>query len=840
MIPAAWRASLGYLQRHPWQLVLALLGVAVGVAVIVAVDLTNSSARKAFLLSMDRIAGAATHQVIGGPEGVPESLYTALRVAHGIRAIAPVVEGEIEADGLDIRLLGVDPFAERAMRAFSSNATPGAGADAGELVRGLLTEPGGALLSSGTAAALGIVQGDTFPVVADGQPQRASLVGTFAGDEGGGLDDLVVVDIATAQDWLNRSGWLSRIDVRIEPGEPGMLEELEAALPASTRLLDAAARSQGMLEMSRGFMTNLTAMSLLALLVGIFLILNSVGFSVLQRRDLIGNIRALGVTRGEVMRMILSEAAVIGLVAAITGVLLGIVLGEQLLRLVSRSINDLYFRVSVTDVDVDVLTVVKGLAAGLGAALLAALVPAREAASYQPRLAMSRSVLEQKAQRALPLVTAVGAATILLAVLLLALSGRNLVAGLVAVFMLILGFSLCAPLFVRYAAELLAPAAGRLAGTPARMAVAGIAASLSRTGVAVVALAVAVSATIGVTVMVDSFRASVADWLTTSLQADLYADTRRGEIDDALVRRLEATDGVADISTNRQVWLESESGRTRLIAIRTAPGSYGGTELLDARPETVWPAWEAGEAVFVSEPYAYHNGVARGDVVTLPTDRGPVELPIAATFRSYDVNASAVMLSRDAYDRYFDDDGIDSLGFYLTPDADAARTAEALAAAGGDTVALRVISNAEIRELSLEVFDQTFVITDVLYWLAMGVAFIGILSAMLALQLERAREFATLRALGMTPGQVAAMVTGQTGMLGLLSGIAAIPLGLVMAWVLIVVINRRAFGWQIDMSVSPTIVAASVAFAVAAALLAGIYPAIRAARRDPAIAMREE
>ena len=121
-----------------------------------------------------------------------------------------------------------------------------------------------------------------------------------------------------------------------------------------------------------------------------------------------------------------------------------------------------------------------------------------------------------------------------------------------------------------------------------------------------------------------------------------------------------------------------------------------------------------------------------------------------------------------------------------------------------------------------------------------GVAFIGILGAMLALQLERAREFAVLRALGMTPAQLGGMVTLQTGVIGLLSGLAAVPLGLVMAWVLIDVINRRAFGWQMDMSISLSVLALAVVFAVAAALLAGLYPAYRAASSLPALAMREE
>ncbi len=540
------------------------------------------------------------------------------------------------------------------------------------------------------------------------------------------------------------------------------------------------------------------------------------------------------------MGMLLAEAVLIGAIAAFVGVMLGIVLGEQLLSLVSRSINDLYFRVTVTDVSVETLTVLKGLAAGIGASLIASAVPAIEATSYDPRLAMSRSVLERRARSALPLLAFAGVATMLGSAFLLAGSGRSLVAGLAAVFMLILGFSLCVPVFVRAAAQLSAGLAGRFVGAMARMSISGIAAGLSRTAVAIVALAVAVSATIGVSLMVDSFRSSVGEWLEQTLQADIYTGVERGAMDPRLISEIAALDGVDEYSSSRRIWLEDERGRTQLVVIRMASGSYAGTELLDADPAVVWPDWESNDVVIVSEPYAFHSGVSAGDTIALPTDAGRQPFRIAATFQSYDVNASAVMISRATYDRHYTDPDVDSIGLYLADGVDVDETIAAIGRLASDRQALLAESNVSIRDLSLEIFDQTFVITDILYWIAMGVAFIGILSAMLALQLERAREFATLRALGMTPGQVGGLISAQTGIIGLFAGIAAVPLGAGMAWVLIKVINRRAFGWQIDMIVSADVLVTAIGFAVVSALLAGVYPAMRAARLKPAIAMREE
>jgi putative ABC transport system permease protein len=369
---------------------------------------------------------------------------------------------------------------------------------------------------------------------------------------------------------------------------------------------------------------------------------------------------------------------------------------------------------------------------------------------------------------------------------------------------------------------------------------AGIAAGLSRTGVAIVALAVAVSATIGVSVMVDSFRGSVSSWLAQSLQADVYTGALRGSMDPQLIESIRELDGVQQISTRKRVWLEDAAGRTQLRIFEMPAESHVGVEIVDAEPNTAWPAWEASDAVFVSEPYAYQNGVGAGDTIVLPTDYGPREFAVAATFQSYDVNASGIMMSRKTYDRHYLDDSIDSLGLYLANGVAAETIVAQLENLSAGRQRLYVTSNANLQKESMRIFDRTFVITDVLYWLTLGVAFIGILSAMLALQLERSREFATLRALGMTPTQVGGMITAQTGMIGLLSGVAALPLGVVMAYVLIKVINRRAFGWQIDMNIAPQILAVSVVFAVAAALLAGLYPAYRAGQSQPAIAMREE
>ncbi|MCH9006116.1 MAG: ABC transporter permease [Proteobacteria bacterium] len=837
-MPALYRASFGYLLRHPWQLGLALLGICVGVAVMVAVDLANESSRQAFRLSMDTINGEATHQIVQGPAGVDEILYVRLRVKEGIRSIAPVVEGYVDIGNITMKVLGVDPFAEREFRSYSMSDSV---VSVNDTYRRVLTVSGAVLMSDQTARSLNLSPGDRFDVSAGGRAYRAELVAIVSGSDGHGLDNLIIADISTAQIWLAMLGRLTRIDVKIpQHDETVITDKIRNALPIDGQLLNAAGRTRFVTEMSAAFMTNLTAMSLLALLVGVFLIYNSVSFAVLQRRRLIGVLRALGLTRRQTFTLILTEGLVLGTIGAALGVLTGTWLGQQLLVLVSRSINDLYFVVNVTDVSLSPLSAAKGLIAGLSATVISAIVPAMEAASYQPRLALSRSVLEHKTSKLMPAIAIGGIGMVVLAVILIQVSGTSLVAGLTALFLMILGLALCIPITVRACVTLIAPIANKFGGTTARLAISSVGASLSRTSVAIVALAVAVSATVGVSIMVDSFRGSVSDWLGNTLRSDIYISVARGTLDTDLVDELVRVPGVAHHSSSRRVWLESETGRTRIIALKMAPGSYAGVDLLDAEPQDVWNSFDEEGAVIVSEPYAYRHDVRRGDTLTLNTMHGDKVFQIAATYRSYDANAGSVLMSRHTYETHWNDPTIGAIGLYLSPDAKPDEVIEQLRKVSEGRQSLLINSNREIRDMSLQIFDRTFIITDVLYWLAVSVAIIGILGAMMALELERGRELAVLRAIGMTPGQLGTMVTVQTGFMGLLSGLAAIPLGLLMAWVLIDVINRRSFGWQMDMEVSPDVLITALALSVIAAVIAGIFPAYRAASSQPALAMREE
>jgi len=598
--------------------------------------------------------------------------------------------------------------------------------------------------------------------------------------------------------------------------------------------------------LTSAFTLNLTALSLLALVVGVFLIYNTMTFSVVQRRPLIGMLRALGVTRREIFTLVIVEASMIGIAGTAAGLALGLVLAHGLLRFVTRTINDLYFVLSLREISITGSSLARSVLLGIGATLVAALAPAVEAGGARPREVQSRAVLEARAQRAAPRAAAAGIAFLFAGVVLLLMPRTGAGWGFVGLFALLMGAALATPAAAVLLLRALGGPAARAFGLLGRMASRGIVAALSRTGVAIAALMIAISATIGVGIMIASFREAVVEWLEDSLQADIYVSPPSligsrpdATFDEALVRRLADTSGVAGASTSRGAMVPGPNGPVRVVALGLEAGRPPGFKFLGGRSDEVWPAFEAG-AVIVSEPYAYRNSVAVGSSVHLRTDRGELDFRVVGVFYDYGSSAGAIVMSRRTYDRFWDDRGISALALYVAPSEDVERVMAAVRerATGGQDVIVR--SNRALRDASLEIFDRTFSITTVLRLLIVAVAFVGVLSALMALELERGREHGVLRALGLTPGQVWGVVTAQTGLIGLVAGLLAVPVGIMLAAVLVFVINRRSFGWTMPLDVAPLVLLQGVLLAVTAALLAGIYPARRMAAASPVEALREE
>ncbi|HLY24746.1 MAG TPA: FtsX-like permease family protein, partial [Aggregatilineales bacterium] len=632
-----WRIVVRSIRRRPLQSVLFVAGVALGVALIVAIDLANGSAARAFTLFTESIAGRATHQILGGPSGVPDSVYTQLRTDLGIREAAPVVTAYtqvIELNNQPLRVFGIDPFAEAPFRGYLDLGT-NANADASAMAA-FMTQPNTGFISDQLAAQNHLKVGDALTLRYGPASYKVTILGLLHGKDEvttEGLQDLFITDISTAQELLGMQGHLTNIDLIVPNGKPGeaLLSRISAILPQGITVQASGARSTAISGMTDAFDLSLNALSLLALVVGMFLIYNTVTFSVVQRRAVLGTLRALGVTRAQIFTLILWEAILLSIVGAALGLMAGVIMGRAAVAVVTQTVSSLYFTVAVRSVAVPLMSLVKGAVIGVGAAILAALVPAYEATTTPPSGTLRRSDIERKVRRAIPAVTIFGVGVIALSMLSLSLD--NLPVSFAGLFGVVIGFSLLTPLVALFLMTILRPATGAILGVLGLMAPRSIIRSLSRTSVAVAALMVAVSVIVGVSAMVGSFRNDVADWLDNTIRADilisppsLTANRQTVPVDPSVADIVRNTPGVDRVSTSRDadvmrtgdalpVYLSvvdediSEGHRP----FRWAIGDY----------DTVWQALGNG-AVVVSETFAHHRNIpiGPGQSLTLITDHG--------------------------------------------------------------------------------------------------------------------------------------------------------------------------------------------------------------------------
>ena len=845
-----WRAAWRRMRRRPFQYILFVLGVAIGVAMMVSIDLASGSASRAFELSTTAITGQTTHRLVADSTGLDEAVYTGLRTELGFSPAAPVVEGYVQSPELGeqpLRLIGMDLFAEPPFRSYFGNG----GDDIGDLVA-FLAEPNTLLLTEGLAEATGVALGDTITLDDAGQRVPFRIVGLLQpGDEVNqrALSSVLFTDIANAQPLLGLNGRLSYIDLIVN--NDADLARIEAFLPEGVRLETASARSNTVQQMTAAFELNLTALSLLALVVGMFLIYNTVSFSVVQRRPLFGILRCLGVTGGQLFGLIVGEAAVLGLIGSLLGVGLGVVLGQGMVRLVTQTINDLYFVVNVQNVAIPPAALVRGLLIGVAAALLAAAVPAREAMKTAPQSTLRRSTIESNAQRLLPWLVVAWLALSAIGTLLLWLRTNSLVIAFAGLFAVLFGFALLTPPITAVFMRWLTPVGSKLLGVLGRMAPRDIVRSLSRTSVAIAALMVAVSVIVGVSIMIGSFRQTVTLWLSDTLQADVYlapprltASETSGTLPGDVVATAVNFPGVVEAITTRQIEVAlPELNRRVNLHADSGDVSQGQRQYLwqGADLHTIWDRFLAGEGVMITEPlYRNENMSLPPEPITIDTPAGPRTLPVLAVYYDYASQQGSVHIGRPLYDELWQDDSFSTMALFLEPRQPIEPVVAALQEAFNGRSDVQISSNQSLRENALVIFDRTFAITAALRLLAVVVAFIGVLSALMSLQLERAREFGVLRATGMTVRQLWQLTLLETGLMGSTAGLLALPTGFVLAYILIYVINLRSFGWTLQMQLEPRQFINAFLVALGAALLAGLYPALRVGKMVVATAVRSE
>jgi putative ABC transport system permease protein len=658
------------------------------------------------------------------------------------------------------------------------------------------------------------------------------------------------VDIATAQELFGKIGRLDRIDLVVDPTQVATVQAAVArVVPRGARVIEPKVRTSEIRRMLRSFQLNLAALSYIALLVGMYLIYNTVAISVVQRRSEVGTLRALGASRGAMFATFLGEGALFGVVGSAFGLVLGAVLAQLSVGAVSRTVDTLYVATHADRVVFDPLVLLKAFVIGILAAIVAAILPAREAAATPPALTMRALGFERRTPQLARNAALGGLALFVLAFLCtLAPAFDDIpVFGYAAGLLVIFGGSLFAPVAVALAAR-----AGRaIFGTRSaagELAAANLASSPVRNSVAVASLMIAIAMMVSVAILIGSFRTTVVAWADETLRADLFVKpmglgdaSTDATFSPSVARTVAAIPGVAAVDTFRALELPFRGRLTNLgvtdlasLATHNRLRFIGGGD-----PATLARTLPGTTKVLASEPFAtkFHLGV--GDRFVFGTPSGPTTFTIAAIYNDYSSDAGVVLLDRSSYRRIFGDDAINSLAVYAAPGADLAALRTAIVRRTAP-LAIDVQTTRELRALVIQIFNRTFAITYALYVISIAIAVLGVVSTLFALVLERRREIALLRYLGLRSRDVRRMVYVEAGAIGLLGGVTGVIVGVVLALLLIFVINRQAFGWLIELHMPYDFLVEAVVLVVVAALVAGIYPAGVAARIRTAEALRSE
>ncbi len=821
------------LRHHAWRHAIAWLAVVLGVALSFSVHLINESALGEFSSAVRQVNGQPDFELRAQREGFDEALFTRVALHPLVAAASPVIEIDTYALGADgqrlaLRVVGLDALVAASL---SPALLPRPDDSADRLV---FVDPGAVFLNPAARARLGAASELTL------QAPTGNVRLKIAGSVASVGPPLAVLDIAGAQSAFGWLGRLSRIDVRLVPGADRATVLRELALPAGVRAASPDEAAQRISNLSRAYRVNLSVLALVALFTGAFLVFSILSLSVAKRLPQLALLSVLGLTARERLALVLAESALIGIAGSVAGIALGTGLAALALRLLAGDMGGGYFPGVTPTLHFSAIAAAVYGTLGVVAALAGGWLPARAAQRIAPAQALKGlgDAGNRQAHSAAwgPALLAAGA----LLALAPPIAGMPL-AAYGAVALLLLGGIVCVPAGVGLLLRLVVPPQNPLAllaverarhqRSTATIAVAGVVASL--------ALSVAL------TVMVASFRESVANWLDTVLPADLYARSAAGSaagdvvfLAPELVAAIGALPGVARVEGSRtsQVQLDPARPAVGLIARPMADPAKS----LPLMGELL-PAVDGVTSAYVSEPMANVYGLSVGQRLKLPLPNGRIEeVFVRGIWRDYARQHGAVMLDRADFLRLTGDARVNDLALWLAPGADASGLRTRIRGLSGEAAMLEFASPGELRTLSLRIFDRSFAVT---YWLqavAIGIGLFGIAASFSAQVLARRREFGLLAHLGLTRRQILTVVACEGAVWTAAGVLVGLSLGVAVSVVLVEVVNPQSFHWTMDLLLPW----GRLALLAAAVLLAGTLTAWLAGRAaagpDAALAVKQD
>ena len=841
-----------YLVTERIRALVTLLGVALGVAVVLGIRLTNESSMRGFDTAMGAVSGRTALEITGKAGFLPESKIADLHWLRDHGVATPIVEADAtlelgENQTEMIRVLGIDALRDPALRDYQMSADMAAMVAPTELLTAL-GAPESIIITEKMASRHGLKVGSEVKLTIGDRAQNFVVRGLIANEGPGRVVDgaIAIMDIAAAQLAMSLSGRVDRLDLRLHEGLG--TDEAEATirdrLPEELTVTRPARRSRQVEKMLAAFHFNLSMLSSIALVVGLFLIYNTISVSVITRRREIGMLRTLGVTQRGVLGLFLGEALVLAVPGAMLGTLLAGWLAKAAVGITSTTVSTLYVARAAVVPPLDLGHLLLALGVAVPLALIAAAIPAREAAAVQPVEAMGGAERTGQAFRIRPwqilvplFLLTIGA----LAATRPAVDGLPLW-GYVAAGCAVFGIAFATPAVLWLTATQGKRLLSKLFGIQGRLAAAEIASSTHRISISVATLAVSLALTLAIAIMVGSFRQTVMTWVNESLGADLYIRPSATKGSAALaplsistIETVRTLPEVATVDILRSLDLSYEDS-----LIKVNGGSFdsvirNGT--VSFKSPTDWrrmlgEAKSKGEVV-ISESMELRRGLKVGDTVELATQNGLKRFRIAGVNYDYSNDRGTVTMDEGALQTHFGDLPPLGLAVYLKDGSDADKVRDHLLAKLGPQSRLFVFTSDALRGEVLRIFDSTFAITWALEIIAVLVAIAGIASTMLTLALERRREIALLRIAGAEARQVRGMILIESGLLGVVCQGLGLIVGFLLSLVLIHVINPQSFGWSIQFHMPWGFLIASSFITILATSLAGLYPSWRATRQPP-------
>ncbi|MCZ7569361.1 MAG: ABC transporter permease [Ardenticatenaceae bacterium] len=860
--------ALRNLRARLTRTLLTLLGIVMGVAVILAIDITNATTFASIRNLFDETAGRAN--IVIEPKtsgrGLDPALATDVRRVSGVILVAPSVRvrsylpsqlgkviGNLSLGGGDgvarggTTVLGVDPDLDPQVRIYQVKTGR------------LLAEGDGrkAVVGAALAEKYDITLGKDVELLAPDGFVSFEVVGVIESEGVGRVNDgrVVIAPLDEVQDVFARGRDVDELGIVAAPeivNDPDRLDVLKAAISErvgrDVEVQYPAARGKLISQMLASYQVGLGFFSAVAIFVGAFLIYNTFSMTVLERTREIGVLRALGTTRWQIIGLILVEAVLLAAVGSSMGILVGITMARGLITAMSGLLAT---RLETVTVPLDGVLI--AVLVGAGVTLASAFVPALSAGRISPLEAIR--VRGRQSQPGLVSRYAWLIGLELIGVALLAIyviPFRKEVAlsiGMASVFVLLLGATLLIPSAVAIFDPLIRPLMQAFYGGEGLLGSSNVQRSRGRTALTVAALMVGVAMVIGLGQLSNSFRADILAWVNTAIGGDLYVRAAV-PMREELAARIAAAEGVAAVTpvTYMQARLTEptdENGDPQdLVFTAVDPATYLRIANFKFASEQGDPTARVaelaeGDALFVSTVLAEKYNLKRGDVVSLETARGVRPFRVAAVIVDFSGQGFAVTGSRRDLARYFGESKANTFLLQLTPGADREAVRQELSERFGKRYNVQIESSDEFRQRVLRLMNQSFALLNVLVAIAMIVAALGVINTLLMNILERIREIGMLRSLGMTRRQVSKMVLAEAGTMGLIGGAFGLVCGMVLARVFVLGTNMSA-GYSIEYAFTPEPVIGGVIIAIVVAQLAALYPAWRAGRVNIVEAIQHE